>query len=434
MASFNVNSPAHSSRFRCPQPFRQSVSPDPTQIKFALVTGHLPIAELFLSGLFILGMASANLLAANEPAAIGFRPAAVVFKNATIVTEPGKVLEKSDLLVRGGRISALGAMIPVPADAESIDATGLTIYPGFIDGAASVFLQDFKPQPVEGRAIEISKYALAGMRHDDRNGLTPEFDCREHLSVRHEDQEKYRQAGFVAVHVLPQGRIASGQGTVLNLASIPLRESLLTPKTFSTLQLSERGGGEYPATNMGVHAHLRQAFLDAQRHALQSRLFSDSVPNIPRPANDPALDAFLAMRHGGLKTAFLAMSRDDHDRALNFAAEQQLRPVIWGGHEAWQVIDRLKKAEVDVIAHVDFGDEPKVDAPKPGDDPWHPEPEVQSGRFPVTAGASGSRMRDAHNSDAVVRSQCQVIGSRNGKPWRTLQGKSGRRRDGAGAV
>ena len=137
------------------------------------------------------------------------------------------------------------------------------------------------------------------------------------------------------------------------------------------------GGADYPATSMGVHAHLRQAFLDAQRHATQQRLFADNVPDVTRPATDPALEALVAMRTPAIKTVFVASTRDDHDRALNFAAEHQLRPVIWGGHEAHLVTERLKKMEADVIAHVDFGDEPKADAPKPGDDPYADLPEPQ---------------------------------------------------------
>lgn len=327
------------------------------------------------SAAFVVSLFSTASAAENEATNSGFRPVAVIFKNATVVLAPGQVTEKSNVLIRNGRISAVGPDVRVPPDAEEIDADGLTIVPGFIDAGATIFLHDAKPQPVEGRAVEVSKYALAGMRHDDRSGLTPEFSAAEHLVTRHEDLERYRQAGFVAVHILPGGRIASGRGAVLNLAAVPLRESLLVPASFATLQLSERGGNEYPATNMGVHAHLRQAFLDALRHATQQQLFTDNVPGVSRPASDPALAAFVAMRSPPMKTAFTAVTRDDHDRALNFAAEHQLRPVIWGGEEAFKIADRLKKTDTDLVVNVDFDDEPKIDPAKPGDDPYADLPE-----------------------------------------------------------
>jgi imidazolonepropionase-like amidohydrolase len=307
----------------------------------------------------------------------GFHIRTFAIRNAKVVTAPGQQIDSGTLVVRAGRIAAVGPNAEIPADAEIIEGEGLTIYPGFVDAGAMALLDDSKPVPVEGRKVDISKYALAGLRSDDHNSLTPEFAAARHLKPSTQDLEKYRQAGFVAVHVLPGGRIVSGQGAVVNLTSLPIRESLLSPTTFVTFQLSERGGDEYPATNMGVHAHLRQTFLDATRHEKHVRLFAEGVSGIDRPVSDTTLDAFSAIRAGRLRTLFMASTRDDHDRALNFAAEHQLRTTIWGGHEAYRITDRLKSTETDVIVHVDFGDEPKVEPSKPGTDEYPDIPEPQ---------------------------------------------------------
>ena len=307
----------------------------------------------------------------------GFHVRTFAIRNAKIVSAPGQSIETGNLVVHAGRIAAFGPGIEIPAEADVIDGDGLTLYPGFVDAGAVTLLDDSKPVPVEGRTIDISKYALAGLRSDDHSGLTPEFAASKHLKLTPAELDKYRQVGFVAVHVLPGGRIASGQGTVINLASLPVREVALTPSTFATLELSERGGGEYPSTNMGVHAHLRQTFLDAVRHEKQVRLFTEGVTGIERPVSDSVLETFGAMRAGRIRTMFLANSRDDHDRALNFAAEHQLRIAIWGGQEAYRITERLKSTATDVIVHVDFGDEPKIDPPKPSDDEYADLPEPQ---------------------------------------------------------
>ena len=340
-----------------------------------IVPGSLNrIAPLFIALIVCLSSLSQNLQADEEP---GFHIRTFAIRNAKIVTAPGQQIDAGTVVVRAGRIAAVGPNIEIPADAEIIEGDGLTIYPGFVDAGAVALLDDSKPSPVEGRNVDVSKYALAGLRSDDHNGLTPEFAAAKHLKPSPQDLEKYRQAGFVAVHVLPGGRIASGQGAVVNLASLPIRESLLSPTTFATLQLFERGGSEYPNTNMGVHAHLRQTFLDAARHEKHLRLFAEGVTGIDRPAADTTLEAFSAIRAGRLRTMFLASSRDDHDRALNFAAEHQLRTTIWGGHEAYRITDRLKSTETDVIVHVDFGDEPKLEPAKLSTDEYADIPEPQ---------------------------------------------------------
>ncbi len=340
-----------------------------------------------LSCFFIEVVAAAWCVAAvadDQRPPSGFRPRTFALTKAKIVVAPGQVIETGHVVVRDGRVIAVGADAAIPAEALVIEADGLHLYPGFIDAGASALFDEVKPLPLEGRSVDISKYALAGMRSDDRNGLTPEFAAGEHLKPQQTDLDKYRQAGFVAVHVLPSGRIASGTGAVVNLASLPVREALLSTTTFATMQLSERGGQDYPATLMGVHAHLRQAFLDAERHAKWQKLFASSAnggvgaASVERPPFDPAFEAFNAMRAAGTKTLFVAHSRDDHDRALNFAAEHQLRSVIWGGREAYRVIERLKKTETDIIVQVDFDDEPKLEAPKPNENdslPDLPEPQ-----------------------------------------------------------
>lgn len=294
----------------------------------------------------------------------GFHVRTFAIKNARLVTGPGQTVDVGTIVVKAGRIAAVGAGIEIPADADVIEGEGLTVYPGFVDAAATTLLDDVKPPTVDGRAVDVSKYALAGLRSDDHSGLTPDYAASEHLKLAASDLDKYRQVGFVAVHVLPSGRIASGQGSVTILASLPTRETILPTTPFATLHLYERGGPEYPSTNMGVHAHLRQTFLDAERHAKHLRLIAEGTPKIDRAEFDPVLDAFAAMRTGKLRTIFQAASRDDHDRALNFAAEHQIPIAIWGGQEAYRVAERLKKTRTDVILHVDFGDEPKIERPK----------------------------------------------------------------------
>ena len=316
-----------------------------------------------------------NIATADDISGYQFRLFAV--KNAKIITAPGQTLENGHILVRAGRITAVGANVEIPGDAEIIDGQGLTVYPGFIDAAATVFLDESKPPVVEGRSIEVSKYALAGMRTDDHSGLTPDYAAAAHLKMTPNELDKYRQAGFVAVQILPNGRIASGQGTIVNLASLPPREVILSANSFATLHLTERRSSDYPKTKMGAFAHLRQTFLDAERHSKQLRLFHTGDSKIDRPAVDPVLETFTAIRNGNLPTIFLASSRDDIDRALSFAAEHQLRILIWGGDEAYRSTDKLKRTETDLILHVDFGDEPKVDPPKPGDNPYPDIPDPQ---------------------------------------------------------
>ena len=60
-----------------------------------------------------------------------------VLTNARIVPVSAPVIERGSIVVQDGKIAAVGAQIKPPAGAKKIDATGLTVYPGLVDGLST---------------------------------------------------------------------------------------------------------------------------------------------------------------------------------------------------------------------------------------------------------------------------------------------------------
>src|SRR4026207_1151702 len=56
----------------------------------------------------------------------------VAITSARIVAVSGATIEKGTVVIRDGLIQAVGADAKTPADAQVIDGSGLTVYPGFI--------------------------------------------------------------------------------------------------------------------------------------------------------------------------------------------------------------------------------------------------------------------------------------------------------------
>ena len=78
----------------------------------------------------ILHLTTAALLSAGVATAQSARP--VAFTNARIHTVSGAVVERGTLVVRSGKIEAVGADVTIPAGAKRVDATGKTIMPGLV--------------------------------------------------------------------------------------------------------------------------------------------------------------------------------------------------------------------------------------------------------------------------------------------------------------
>ena len=79
-------------------------------------------------------------------------PLPIAIRDAHIVTVSGADLPKGTVVLRNGLIEAIGANIPVPADAAAIDGTGLTVYPGFIDGLSTWGIPASAPASGSGTA------------------------------------------------------------------------------------------------------------------------------------------------------------------------------------------------------------------------------------------------------------------------------------------
>jgi hypothetical protein len=214
----------------------------------------------------------------------GFEPTVFAVTKAKLVLSPEEEIEQGTLVIRDGLIVAAGKDAAVPADAEVIDATGLVVYPGFIDAGTSVLLDPNRgTTPVAGRPIDFARFALAATPPDNRKSLTPEFEAPQGLKTDLGGIEQRRKAGFTAVHIVPSGRVAGGKGALLSTSGLPLREALLDAETFPEFQLFNPPGGGYPATLMGAIAHLRQAFLNA------AGISSITGCTKPRPPASPGL-------------------------------------------------------------------------------------------------------------------------------------------------
>ena len=87
---------------------------------------------------------SLALATAATAAAQDARP--VAFTNARLVTIAGKTIERGTLVVKNGKIEALGADIAVPPGARVVDASGKTILPGLVSAFSRAGLQAPPPR------------------------------------------------------------------------------------------------------------------------------------------------------------------------------------------------------------------------------------------------------------------------------------------------
>lgn len=319
------------------------------------------IRRLVVSSLLIALIGGLSLSSAQRPGSL--KPSVYAIRDAKIHTSTG-VLDKATLVVRDGVIEDVGPDVQPPADALVLDGKGMTVYPGFIDalchrGFDATMQRSAVGDPAEE---ELSADALAATKPDNRKGMTPEFQVRTALKADSE-ADGWRKIGITAQLSAPESGILGGQSALVSLSGAPAREAVLRSPVAQHLSFRSGGGfggggggggGEYPRVLMGIVAHTRQTMLDAGYHSRLLKRFEEAGGVGKRPPADPALEALAPVLGGKMPVIIEADTRDQIDRALDFAKEFNLKPILYGGREAYKSLDRLANEKVQVILRVDF--------------------------------------------------------------------------------
>src|SRR4029077_21066335 len=110
--------------------------------------------------------------------------------HATIFTLAGSPIEDGTLVIRDGKIAAVGAGVEVPAGAQVIDAKGLQVYPGLFDPITQMGLREI------GAVSATVDSSETGSFNPDVVAATAVSPSSEHIPVT-------RAAGITEVLAVP---------------------------------------------------------------------------------------------------------------------------------------------------------------------------------------------------------------------------------------
>ncbi|MEZ6142131.1 MAG: amidohydrolase family protein [Zavarzinella sp.] len=275
-----------------------------------------------------------------------------VIQNATVHVDSATNLLTATVVIKNDKIIAVQEKgIEIPPGATVIDGKGMHLYAGFTDLATT------RGFSVEARKNMIAaesppnteESVLVATKADHAKGLTPEFETSQFLLHDEKEIAPWREVGITKQMTIPTGGFISGQACLTQLVEGTPRQALLQPKTAMVVSFSTIPGSDYPRALMGVFAHCRQKMYDALYYAEQS------VGN-NRPKFNPLLDALLPPLGMKQVVIFDADSRDEIERAVRFADEFRLRPIILGGKDAWKLAGFLAEKKIPVILRIPYPD------------------------------------------------------------------------------
>lgn len=293
-------------------------------------------------------------------AGIADRPnAAIALTNARVVTEPGKVLERATILLRDGKIEAVGTSLRVPSDAAPLDLQGKTVFPGFIDAGTSLGVPgglrrggiasaDRNAPPPHDQTA-----AQPGFPHWNRR-VRPEQQVSAVFEANGDAVRALRSVGLTAVQSVPEAGVFAGQSALISLLDSPdKRDLMLKDAVAQVIALDFQFGQEYPGSLMGVIALIRQTWLDASAY---------SAEFTPRGQISESLAALQAATHGKQTTLFVLDDELDMARMQAVANEFSLAPVYLGTGYEYRILPQVKQAAAPIIVPLKTPDAPLIDS------------------------------------------------------------------------
>ena len=258
----------------------------------------------------------------------------VLLQGATVLTGTGKRLDNADVLMRDGKIVAVGSGLEVPADAVRVDATGKWVTPGVIDIHS-----------------HLGVYPSPGMRaHSDGNEATAPVTAQvwaEH-SIWPQDPGFHAAlaGGVTALQILPgSANLIGGRGVTLKNVSSVSYQGMKFPDAPWGLKMAcgenpkrvygQKGG---PSTRMGNIAGYRAAFADAAEYMKKRQGGGKDAEG----KRDLKLDTLAGAINGDILVNIHCYRADEMAIMLDLAKEFDFKiSAFHHGVEAYKLADRL---------------------------------------------------------------------------------------------
>lgn len=304
-----------------------------------------------------LGAAVAALVAiALVPAALaGDASPAIAIKGATLLTVTQGVIPGGTLVIKDGKIEAVGRDVAIPKDAQVIDAAGKFVMPGIIDSHSHMGVY---PWP-------------NASAHEDGNEmidpLTPHVRAEDAFFLEDPALERARAGGVTTIQAIPgSGNLSGGMGVMIKLRRGNTLDDMKVENAPRCIKMAfgenpKRVYGsrhQMPMTRMGNAAVVRKAFTDAREYVARWGEFEkakDSPHPMTRPERDPKLETLSAIMRGEIRVNIHCYRKDDLLTVLRICDEFGWKPAAFHHVlEGYKIADELARRDIGACTWADW--------------------------------------------------------------------------------
>ncbi|MBC6981460.1 amidohydrolase family protein [Caulobacter sp. 17J80-11] len=299
--------------------------------------------------------AAAAVLAFAAAAASSACAETVAVTNARVLTMgPAGEIQNGTVVIRDGKIVAVGAGVAAPAGARVIDAQGQIVTPGFVIADSAL------------GAMEVT--SVGDDLSPNTPGLTAAFDVQYGLNPDSFLLPVARLGGITRAVVVPAyggggdgghehdtagayghdvpKSLFAGQAAVVDLGQ---HDDMLTKARVAMTAPMGEMGARAAGGARGAEFVLLKTALDDVRFYMANKAAFDTGSARELNLSRADLEALIPVVEGRMPLLVSVHRASDIRQALRFAKQQNLKLIIDGGEEAWKVADQIAAAGVPVI-------------------------------------------------------------------------------------
>lgn len=275
--------------------------------------------------------------------------AQIAVRGDTVYTMAGAPVQNGVVLIRDGKIERVGpaSQVAIPANYRTLSAKVVT--PGLVDAHTVVGLSGYLNIPQDQDQVEHSAPMQPELRAID--GYNPQEPLIEWV----------RGFGVTTMHTgHGPGILMSGQTMVVKTTGTTVEDAVIKPVAMVAMTLgngARESGGKSPGTRSKAAAMLRAELIKAQEYNRKL----EKAEQGKEPARDLHLEILGRVVKGEVPLLVTVNRTYDILTAIRIGKEFNVRMVLDGAAEAYDVLDQIKASGYPVIVHPtmqrSYGDE-----------------------------------------------------------------------------
>ncbi|NQZ77300.1 MAG: amidohydrolase family protein [Ekhidna sp.] len=260
--------------------------------------------------------------------------------NATLETVTNGTIENGTIIISEGKIADIGTNVTIPEGAKTMDCSGLTIYPGMIDGGTQIGLVEVGSDPRTRDNNEIGD-------------IIPHIQALTAVNPSSVVHPVTRVNGVTTALTMPSGGLFPGTAALINLHGYTPDQMfagfkgvvLNFPATGRRGRWDRRSEDDIKKAAEKALKKLNEVWAKAvQYHKI------DSASGGKDQEYYPEMEALLPVVRQKMKLLINVNAANDIKAALKWIEEKGVDAILYGVSEGWRVAEEIAEAKVPVLA------------------------------------------------------------------------------------